>query len=137
MSRNPSRPRSRHLLIAALLIAAPELGLPSPATVKDTAQLQIWFDGWGGGTVTSSPAGINCHQSRYDWQTGAGGQITGTCAISVPAGTSVTLTARPDPDSYFNLWDQGDTPTITRTVSGSSSATVVFCPNDDLCSAAY
>ena len=46
----------------------------------------------GTGTITSSPAGINC---------GTGGQV---CNFDFAQGTQVTLTATPDPDSYFYGW---------------------------------
>ncbi len=46
----------------------------------------------GTGTITSSPAGINC---------GTGGQI---CNFDFAQGTQVTLTATADPGSYFYGW---------------------------------
>lgn len=46
----------------------------------------------GTGTITSSPAGIEC---------GTGGQV---CQFNFALGTQVTLTATPDPDSHFYGW---------------------------------
>lgn len=46
----------------------------------------------GTGTITSSPAGINC---------GTGGQV---CNFDFAQGTQVTLTATADPGSYFYGW---------------------------------
>jgi len=54
-----------------------------------TTALSVTKDGAGGGTVTSSPAGINC---------GA------TCAASFPTGSSVTLTAAAAVGSVFAGW---------------------------------
>jgi hypothetical protein len=51
--------------------------------------LTITRGGSGGGTVTSSPAGINCGAS---------------CAASFPDGTLVSLTATPDAGSSFTGW---------------------------------
>jgi hypothetical protein len=52
-------------------------------------QLTVTKAGSGSGTVTSSPAGIDC---------GA------TCSASFPSGTAVTLTAAPDAGSTFTGW---------------------------------
>ena len=50
----------------------------------------------GSGTVTSSPAGINCVIVR--------GNGTGTCTRQFPAGTVVRLTAQAASDSRFQGW---------------------------------
>ena len=66
---------------------------PGPATrtwTIDTAQtLAISKDGTGSGTVTSSPAGIDCGQ---------------TCETDFGNGVQVTLTAAPDASSTFTGW---------------------------------
>jgi hypothetical protein len=54
--------------------------------------LNVSKNGTGGGTVTSSPAGINC---------GA------TCSASYSNGTAVTLTATADGSSTFTGWSGG------------------------------
>lgn len=57
-----------------------------------TAQLSVSKSGNGDGTITSSPAGINC---------GA------TCSSNYPGGTVVTLTATPTAGSTFAGWSGG------------------------------
>jgi RHS repeat-associated protein len=72
-------------------------GLQLPALAQaDT--LSISKSGSGSGTVTSSPAGINC---------GA------TCSAAYAAGTVVTLTATPAADSTFGGWSGACTGTAT------------------------
>ena len=67
----------------------------------------------GSGSVTSSPAGIDC---------GA------TCAASYVSGTVVTLTATTDPLNYFTGWsgDCTGTGTCTLTMNGSKNVTATF-----------
>ena len=64
---------------------------PSPG--PGVANISIVPGGGGSGVVTSTPAGINCHQTS----TGP----TGQCGFNFPIGTSVELTGRPDPGSGF------------------------------------
>jgi hypothetical protein len=52
--------------------------------------------GGGSGTVTSSPAGINCIITR--------GNGSGSCTAFFPVGTIVRLDARPASDSRFQGW---------------------------------
>ncbi|MFE6096840.1 hypothetical protein ACFQ7M_33380 [Streptomyces massasporeus] len=52
----------RPLPLTALATAA-ALASVAPAQAQTIAQLSAYVsDGWGGGTITSQPAGINCHQ---------------------------------------------------------------------------
>lgn len=69
--------------------------------------------GSGSGTVTSSPAGIDC---------GA------TCAASFADGTMVTLTATPDPGSTFTGWsgDCSGTGPCTVTMDQDRAVTATF-----------
>jgi uncharacterized repeat protein (TIGR02543 family) len=69
--------------------------------------------GSGSGTVTSSPAGIDC---------GA------TCAASFPNGTMVTLTATPDAGSTFTGWigDCTGTGPCTVTMDQDRAVTASF-----------
>lgn len=70
---------------------APAIDGPGPIDAAPTATLTIVLAGDGAGTVTS-PAGLDCG---------------GTCAITVPTGTSVTITAAADADSTFVGWTGG------------------------------
>lgn len=67
------------------------------------------------GTVTSSPAGINCGSA---------------CTATFPAGTVVTLTATPAAGSFFGGWNGvcvGSTsPTCTFTMNSSLTAVPIF-----------
>jgi alpha-tubulin suppressor-like RCC1 family protein len=67
--------------------------------------LTVTPQGTGAGTVTSTPAGIDC---------GA------TCSAAYDSGTVVTLTATPDADSTFVGWTGGDSP------PGGQTTTVNF-----------
>jgi hypothetical protein len=55
--------------------------------------------GNGGGSVVSSPAGIDC--------TGSGGSKDGACFWHFPAESQVVLTATPNASSVFAGWTQG------------------------------
>ncbi len=66
--------------------------------------LMVSKSGTGAGTVTSSPAGINCGSD---------------CSETLPSGTSVTLTAAPAADSTFTGWSGSG-------CSGTSTCTVVM-----------
>ena len=89
----------------------------------DTKFLQVWIDGWGSGTIVSSPPGINCASS------------SGGCGAAFPAGSTVTLTAIPDAGSYFNSFLDCSSQTSPCTVTMNDNRTVwcAFCPVDDLC----
>jgi hypothetical protein len=75
--------------------------------------LTVAKSGTGSGTVSSSPAGISC---------GA------TCSGSFASGTSVTLTASPDPSSTFSGWSGACTGTgvCTVTVNSALNVTAAF-----------
>src|SRR5690349_10847543 len=97
--------------LVALSLAACAAGTPSApdgAGGDDgddtaTAILKVTLEGDGGGSVSSSPAGIDCAPA---------------CTMSVAPGTSVTLTATPDADSVFSGWSGGGcTGTGTCTVA--------------------
>ncbi len=66
--------------------------------------LMVSKSGTGAGTVTSSPAGIDCGSD---------------CSETLPSGTSVTLTAAPAADSTFTGWSGSG-------CSGTSTCTVVM-----------
>jgi uncharacterized repeat protein (TIGR02543 family) len=68
----------------------------------------------GSGSVTSSPAGINCDP---------------TCSQSYPMGTTVVLTAQPSPTWVFAGWSgacTGHSTTCTVTVNGTTTAHAEF-----------
>ncbi len=71
--------------------------------------LTVTKAGTGSGTVTSSPAGINCG---------------GTCTASYVSGTSVTLTAATAAGSTFAGWSGACTGTATCTVSMTAARSV-------------
>ncbi|MGK0617432.1 InlB B-repeat-containing protein [Meiothermus cerbereus] len=83
-------------------------------SAASTFALTVNKNGTGSGTVTSSPAGINC---------GA------TCAASFAQGTTVTLTAAPASGSVFAGWSGGGcsgTGVCTVTMSAAQSVTATF-----------
>jgi hypothetical protein len=85
-----------------------------PADVVTTFNLAVTKSGAGSGTVTSSPAGINC---------GA------TCTFDFSAGASVNLTAAASGGSVFTGWSGGGcsgTSTCTVTMSAATSLTATF-----------
>jgi phospholipase C len=82
---------------------------PNPTPTPTSYQLTVQHSGPGGGTVTSSPAGINCGQ---------------TCSASFQSGTAVTLTAAAESGSVFGGWSGGCTGTGTCSVTLSANASV-------------
>jgi hypothetical protein len=90
-------------------------GAPRAVTVRFNAlrALAVTIAGSGAGTVTSTPAGINCSQN------GAAG-----CTGSFADGATVTLSAAPDVNSTFGGWSGACTGTGTCTVTLSQAAAV-------------
>jgi hypothetical protein len=79
--------------------------------------LTVTKSGIGNGTVTSSPAGINCSGS------GSG------CASDYVINTTVQLTASPALGSVFTAWTGCDTPngaSCTMVMSANKSVTAEF-----------
>ena len=72
-------------------------------------QLAVTRSGTGAGTVTSTPAGVDCG---------------GTCSASFAGGASVTLVATPDASSLFDGWTGACTGTGTCTVAMSAARAV-------------
>jgi hypothetical protein len=85
-------------------------------SVTHTVVLTIAVSGCGTGQVTGDAGGLAC--------TG-----TGTCTATVPIGTAVHLTARPDPASRFVAWSgacSGTATTCTVAVTTAVTATAGF-----------
>ena len=79
-----------------------------------TPQLSVTKSGDANGTVTSSPAGINCGND---------------CSETYASGTGVTLTAAPAQGASFAGWSgacTGITTTCTLTINGAKSVTATF-----------
>jgi subtilisin family serine protease len=68
-------------------------------------------DGTGSGTVTSSPAGIDCG---------------GDCTETYPGGTPVTLTPKPTAESVFAGWSGGCTGTDPCHVASTATVMAIF-----------
>jgi len=78
-------------------------------------QLSITKSGSGSGLVTSSPSGIDCGE---------------TCFEFFMEGISVTLIAAADGNSIFNSWsgDCGGSGDCELLIDGSKSVTAIFDP---------
>ncbi|MFI5796116.1 hypothetical protein [Streptomyces sp. NPDC051677] len=127
--------RARAAGVVTALATAATMASVAPVQAQSTAQLSAWVsDGWGGGTITSRPAGINCHQSAWDPYASNEPQPypTGACTATFEVGTTVTFTATPDSGSYVN---DGPTPHSMTIRTGYNATWVMFCPSGGLCSA--
>ena len=84
--------------------------------LKQRFELLVEKDGVGGGTVTSTPAGISCG---------------GSCLASFDGGTTVTLTATPDASSDFTGWSGAcvGTGTCDVTLDATKSVKATFAPH--------
>ncbi len=81
-----------------------------------TYSLSVGRSGTGSGTVSSSPAGINCGS---------------TCSATFNSGTSVTLTATAT-SGTFTGWSgdcYGSSPTCTLSMNANKSSTAIFTAN--------
>ena len=72
--------------------------------------LTVYRSGKGGGAVTSTPSGINCGTS---------------CVVPFTAGTTITLTATPFPNSTFAGWSGACTGTGTCKVTLKDATSVI------------
>jgi hypothetical protein len=84
------------------------------ASFTDSLSLSVSVIGTSGGTVTSSPAGINCGS---------------TCSANFPIGTQVTLTASPAATWGFSGWGgacSGIANSCTVTTNASTNASATF-----------
>jgi phospholipase C len=96
--------------LAALSIVC---GCGSTTHTTQTSNFELTLQSSGTGTITSSPAGINCGQ---------------TCSASFASGTVVTLTATPGTGSTFGGWSGAcsGTGTCSVTLSANTSVTATF-----------
>jgi trimeric autotransporter adhesin len=88
----------------------PTIITPSAATLS----LTVTEAGTGAGTVTSSPAGINCPTA---------------CSANFASGTAITLTATPNSNSTFAGWGGAlceGTSTCTFTITAAGTVTANF-----------
>jgi phospholipase C len=102
---------------SALLLASCGGGSPSTTTTGSgggsgsttSYQLTVTAPATGAGTITSSPAAINC---------------PGSCTASFTQGTKVTLTGTPGANYFFGGWSGSCTGTSTCTVTMSAAESV-------------
>ena len=82
-----------------------------------SARVMVTFTGTGSGRVTSSPAGIDC---------------PGTCAMTVTAGSMLSLSAQADANSTFTAWGGGCNGSGGCSVTASSDVSVwaIFTANN-------
>lgn len=101
--------------LVSLSLAMGCRGIVASPVTGNNVQLSVAMSGAGSGTITSSPAGINC---------------PGTCSATFAPGTQVTLTATPGGSSSgFTGWSgacSGSTTTCTLTLSSNQSVTAGF-----------
>src|SRR5580658_478633 len=90
-------------------------GVVPSGPVQGSTQLSVQTSGAGGGTISSTPAGINCGQA---------------CSASFASGTQITLTATASASSSFAGWTgggcSGSTATCALTLSASQQVTASF-----------
>ncbi len=86
---------------------------PTSPNPTPTFKLTVTAPPAGQGTITSSPAGINC---------------PGTCSVSFNQGTKVTLTAKPGTNYFFGGWSgacSGASCTVTITAAMTVTASFI------------
>jgi phospholipase C len=100
-------------LVVLLFLCGCGGGLSSSSFPTGSFQLSVQASGAGGGTISSTPQGINCGQA---------------CSASFSSGTKVTLTASPAANSFFSGWSGGcsGTGVCTLTLTQNTSVTANF-----------
>ncbi len=108
----PTAPIATDTLIVSVLsdpnAAKVESGTTAINLIVSQPQVSVSKTGTGSGTVTSSPAGINCGS---------------TCSANFPSGSMVTLTAAPAQGSAFAGWSGGCSGTSTTCSVTAGNAT--------------
>jgi phospholipase C len=101
------------VLIASVLSGVCLTQQPAASAPTTTYTLTVQLAGTATGTVTSSPAGINCSP---------------TCSASFASGTSVQLTATAAAGNYFAGWSGAckGTGACTGTMRGNETVTATF-----------
>ena len=97
-----------------LTIAAGIIAVASSHVFSAEPDVTIQVEAIGGGTVSSSPEGIDC---------------PGECTATFPASTSVTLIATPDPEQAIVEWGGacvGMESSCTVTVQEGMNASITF-----------
>jgi hypothetical protein len=117
-SEKPSFGRALRLVArvaVSVVFAAIFIAPVAPSAYAVPFTLTVSLEGTGSGTVTSSPAGVNCPSD---------------CSESYEQGTVVDLFAAPSEDSKFAGWSGGGCAgledTCSTTVTADTSVTVVF-----------
>jgi phospholipase C len=109
--------------LSAILLVVCSCGGGSGSGTKPpvTFQLSVQAAGAGGGTISSSPAGINCGT---------------TCSAAFDSGTQVTLSETAGTNSSFTGWTgggcSGANPTCILTLSASQQVTATFNPPQNI-----
>ncbi len=101
-------------------VSSPETAPVTPAPGA-TATLEIVFasNSTGSGTVSSTPAGLNCNLKQ-----------DGVCQAVFPIGSTITLTASPAALSSFAAWEgcEGNALTCQLTLTEDKTVQVRFVP---------
>ncbi|MGB1645214.1 MAG: S8 family serine peptidase, partial [Ilumatobacteraceae bacterium] len=125
--RDTGEPVSTRQSGSNLGFSHPRLNIAQAVDVEPAPVLRVTSDGTGSGSVTSTPAGIDCGS---------------TCTTVVPTPTSFTLTATADEGSSVTGWTGCDTTngnTCTVNVVSSVNVKVTFTAtaptNDDFANA--
>ena len=100
---------------ALLMIGCAGLGSPPTTATTPSFQLTVTAPAAGAGTITSSPAGINCPT---------------TCTASFAQGTKVTLNETPGTNYFFGGWGGScsGVGACSLTITAAASVTATFNP---------
>ena len=107
------------VLLALVLSGCAGLASPTSTSTSTSFELTVTAPAAGSGTVTSTPAGINCPT---------------TCTASFPSGTSVTLSETPGTNYLFSGWTGACSGTTgcSVTLTAAENVTANFAPGGTL-----